>query len=134
MAKLPHPVDVEVVAKIKARRRLLGMSQDTLGEAMGVTFQQVQKYERGTDRVSASRLSQIASTLGLPVSHFFPESRGEGASVDTVIARELCSFLETNEGRALNLAFARIGSKTIRRRILGLVTALATAEVGDDPS
>jgi len=127
MAKAPDPIDVEVGAKIKARRRLLGMSQDTLAARLGVTFQQVQKYEKGTNRVSASRLVVIANTLGLPPSYFFRTEAGEGGVDPPSAAPELVSFIETNEGRDLNVAFARIASTTTRRKIVGLVTALAAA-------
>ena len=68
MAKTPDPIDVEVGSKIKAQRRLRGMSQDTLAAALGVTFQQIQKYEKGTNRVSSSRLAVIAKTFGVPPS------------------------------------------------------------------
>ncbi len=67
----PHPVDIHVGARIRLRRTLLGMSQEKLGEAVGLTFQQIQKYERGTNRVSASRLYQFGQTLDVPVSFFF---------------------------------------------------------------
>lgn len=127
MAKAPDPIDVEVGAKIKARRRLLGMSQDTLAARLGVTFQQIQKYEKGTNRVSASRLVVIANTLGLPPSYFFRTEAGEAGFETPAAAPELVSFIETNEGRDLNVAFARISSTTTRRKIVGLVTALAAA-------
>lgn len=127
MAKVPDPIDVEVGAKIKARRRLLGMSQDTLADRLGVTFQQVQKYEKGTNRVSASRLVVIANTLGLPPSYFFRGEVADATLDPQSAAPELVSFIETNEGRDLNVAFARIASTTTRRKIVGLVTALAAA-------
>ena len=74
MAKAPHPIDIEVGNRIKARRRMMGMSQGTLADALGVTFQQVQKYEKGTNRVSASRLQKVGEVLGVPVSSFFRTS------------------------------------------------------------
>jgi len=130
MVKTPDPIDVEVGSKIKAQRRLSGMSQDTLAAALGVTFQQIQKYEKGTNRVSSSRLAVIARTFGVPPSYFFPgaSDTGKGAIVD---APELVSFIETNEGRDLNVAFARVSSPTMRRKIVGLVTALADALPGE---
>ena len=76
MAKTPDPIDVEVGAKIKARRRLLGMSQDGLANILGVTFQQVQKYEKGTNRISSSRLAVVANAFGVPPSYFFPTEPG----------------------------------------------------------
>ncbi|MGJ7042290.1 transcriptional regulator with XRE-family HTH domain [Shinella sp. BE166] len=127
MAKVPEPIDVEVGAKIKARRRLLGMSQDRLAEALGITFQQVQKYEKGTNRVSASRMVAIADAFGLTPSYFFPVETADRRPDPPSAAPELVSFIETNEGRDLNVAFAKIASTTTRRKIVGLVTALAAA-------
>lgn len=124
MAKIPDPIDVEVGGKIKAQRRLVGMSQDALATRLGVTFQQIQKYERGTNRVSSSRLAVIAETFGVPPAFFFPSVT---AAVSPAAAFELASFIETNEGRDLNLAFSRISSQTMRRKVVGLVAALAAA-------
>lgn len=127
MAKVPDPVDVEVGGKIKAQRRLAGMSQDTLATRLGITFQQIQKYEKGTNRVSSSRLAMIAETFGVSPAYFFPESIVDPDQSAAAAAPELVSFIETNEGRDLNVAFARISSSTMRRKVLGLVTALASA-------
>lgn len=127
MAKIPDPIDVEVGGKIKAQRRLAGMSQNTLADRLGVTFQQIQKYEKGTNRVSSSRLAMIAETFGVPPAYFFPGSTVDPGQAATAAAPELVGFIETNEGRDLNLAFARISSKTMRRKVVGLVTALAAA-------
>jgi transcriptional regulator with XRE-family HTH domain len=74
MAKIPDPIDVEVGGKIKAQRRLVGMSQNTLADRLGVTFQQIQKYEKGTNRVSSSRLAMIADAFGVAPAYFFPGS------------------------------------------------------------
>lgn len=127
MAKIPDPIDVEVGGKIKAQRRLVGMSQYTLAARLGVTFQQVQKYEKGTNRVSSSRLAVIAQTFGVPPAYFFPGSTVDASHAAMAAAPELVSFIETNEGRDLNVAFARINSKAMRRKVVGLVTALAAA-------
>jgi transcriptional regulator with XRE-family HTH domain len=136
MAKTPDPIDVEVGGKIKARRRLVGMSQDTLAARLGVTFQQIQKYEKGSNRVSSSRLAMIAETFGVPPAYFFPGSTVDPDQAVVAVAPELVSFIETNEGRDLNVAFARISSKTMRRKVVGLVTALAVAlpAAGSDSS
>lgn len=127
MAKLPGPIDVEVGGKIKAQRRLVGMSQNILADRLGVTFQQIQKYEKGTNRVSSSRLAMIAETFGVPPAYFFPGSTIDPGQGVAAAAPELVSFIETNEGRDLNVAFARISSHTMRRKVVGLVTALAAA-------
>lgn len=127
MAKIPDPIDVEVGGKIKAQRRLVGMSQDTLAAKLGVTFQQIQKYEKGTNRVSSSRLAMIAEAFGVPPAYFFPKSAIDPDQCTAAVAPEFVRFIETNEGRDLNAAFARISSKTMRRKVVGLVTALAAA-------
>lgn len=127
MAKIPDPIDVEVGGKIKAQRRLVGMSQDSLATRLGVTFQQIQKYEKGTNRVSSSRLAMIAEVFGVPPAYFFPGSTVDLGQAVAAAAPELVSFIETNEGRDLNVAFARISSHTMRRKVVGLVTALAAA-------
>ncbi|MBU2031529.1 MAG: helix-turn-helix domain-containing protein [Alphaproteobacteria bacterium] len=125
MAKAPHPIDIEVGNRIKARRRMMGMSQGTLADALGVTFQQVQKYEKGTNRVSASRLQKVGEVLGVPVSSFFPNQPEEQEADSEGPFGEISRFIETNEGRDLNIAFAQIGSPSLRQRIVGLVKALA---------
>lgn len=127
MAKIPDPIDVEVGGKIKAQRRLAGMSQDTLAGRLGVTFQQIQKYEKGTNRVSSSRLAMIAETFGVPPACFLPGSTVDPGQAVAAAAPELVSFIETNEGRDLNVAFARISSHTMRRKVVALVTTLAAA-------
>ena len=134
MAKVPDPIDVEVGGKIKAQRRLAGMSQNTLADRLGVTFQQIQKYEKGTNRVSSSRLAMIAETFGVPPAYFFPGSTVDPGQPVGAAAPELVSFIGTNEGRDLNIAFARIGSNTMRRKVVGLVTALAAALPSKDPN
>jgi transcriptional regulator with XRE-family HTH domain len=106
------------------------MSQEKLGEHLGITFQQIQKYEKGTNRVGASRLQAIAAILGVPVSFFFEDAPGQepggarGFSEDasTAFAVEFCS---SAEGLQLNRAFVRIGDAKVRRRIIELVKSLA---------
>lgn len=127
--KQPNQIDVEVGARIRIERRLKGMSQTALGVAIGVTFQQVQKYELGVNRVSASRLAQLSGILSVPVSHFFPTSPEEAGTptvkLPPVTSDEILKFLATEEGRALNGAFAKISEITIRRKVVGLVKALS---------
>ncbi|CAN7655937.1 helix-turn-helix transcriptional regulator [Rhizobium sp. LjRoot30] len=127
--KRVSPIDVQVGERIKARRRAIGMSQERLGQALGITFQQVQKYEKGTNRVGASRIMNIATTLGMPVSHFFPEHPGVSNAPLSGPAGsdELVSFLTTVEGRMLNTAFARVDG-ALKRMIVSLVVAIARAE------
>lgn len=135
--KVPNPIDRHVGSRVRMRRVILGMSQEKLGEALGLTFQQVQKYEKGANRIGASRLQQISRTLDVPPAFFF-----EGApSFETAsnepshigVAEEsnssyVADFLATAEGLHLNMAFARIQDPKVRKRIIDLVSALAGEE------
>ncbi len=127
--KKPNPIDTHVGGRIRLRRNMLGMSQEKLGENLGITFQQIQKYEKGTNRVGASRLQAIASILGVPVAFFFEDAPGQEAArggfaeeSSTAFAMEFCS---TPEGLQLNRAFFRIADPKVRRRIVDLVKSLS---------
>ena len=135
MKKVPNPIDKHVGSRVRMRRVLLGMSQEKLGEALSLTFQQVQKYEKGTNRIGASRLQQISKTLNVPPAYFFDgaPSFDEGEETVHSAAAEAGStyvvdFLSTTEGLNLNRSFARIQDAKVRKRIVDLVSALA----GDD--
>jgi transcriptional regulator with XRE-family HTH domain len=114
---------------------LAGYSQEKLGEAVSVTFQQIQKYEKGTNRISASRLQHIAKILGVPVSFFFDGAPAgdmpTGGFSDTASMGYVSDFLATNEGLRLTRAFVQIKSTRVRRRIADLVEALATGATGE---
>ena len=123
--KAPNPIDKHVGSRVRMRRMMLGMSQEKLGDALGLTFQQVQKYEKGTNRIGASRLQQISLILQVPVSFFFegapappgrPQGLGEAPSPAYVT-----DFLATSEGLALVRAFMRIENTKLRRRLVDLV-------------
>lgn len=121
------------------QRILMKMSQEKLGEALGLTFQQVQKYEKGLNRIGASRLQQISKTLNVPPSFFFedaPTSGGSGAGgfSEESSSQYVVDFLSTAEGLHLNRAFARIKDPKVRKRILDLVTALSDQEDGAPPN
>ena len=121
------------------RRVLIGMSQERLGSALGLTFQQVQKYEKGTNRIGASRLQQIAGVLNVAAAYFFEDMpAGEGGTAEMGFAEEstgsVVEFLSSAEGLALNKAFVRIKEPRIRRKVVDLVTALADNGVGAPPS
>jgi len=131
-AKQPNPVDKHVGSRVRMRRIMLGMSQEKLGEALGLTFQQIQKYEKGTNRVGASRLQQIADILQVPVSFLFegaPEAniRAEGFS-EAPATGYISDFLATSEGLALTRAFTRISDAKLRRSIVDLVEQIASRE------
>lgn len=124
----PNPVDLHVGARVRMRRKFLGMSQEGLAETIELTFQQVQKYERGSNRISASKLYEIARALKAPVAYFF-EGYGENEAVEGFSESEseqfVHGFLMTTEGIELAEAFPRIKNAKHRRRILELVRALA---------
>jgi transcriptional regulator with XRE-family HTH domain len=122
--KKPNPVDVMVGSRIRLRRTMIGMSQEKLGAALGITFQQVQKYEKGTNRVGASRLQAIATTLNMPISHFFGDDGG--VQIDRSDSEtEMLSFVGSAEGIALNRAFSKITNPIIRQKALALIKAIA---------
>ena len=128
--KTPNPVDLYVGGRIRLRRRTLGVSQEKLAEDLGLTFQQVQKYERGANRVSASKLYEIARSLSVPVALFFeglndPVSGGVAEPGADAILHD---FLMTSEGVELASLFPMIRRPRIRRRILDLVRAMAEEE------
>jgi transcriptional regulator with XRE-family HTH domain len=127
--KPPNPIDKHVGSRVRMRRMMLSMSQEKLGDALGLTFQQVQKYEKGTNRIGASRLQQISHILQVPVSFFFegapaalerPAGMGEAPSPAYV-----SDFLATSDGLSLTRAFMRIKDAKLRRRIVDLVESIA---------
>ena len=126
--RLPSLIDIEVGRRIRTRRRMLGMSQSALADGLNVTFQQVQKYEKGTNRIGASRLQRAADCLGVPVSHFFDNGAAQGlVSIDEAInvKNDLVRFLSSEEGAEFNRAFTKIRDARTRRTILGLIKSLA---------
>ncbi|MTI17897.1 XRE family transcriptional regulator [Rhodobacteraceae bacterium RKSG542] len=127
--KAPNPIDVHVGSRVRLRRMMLGMSQEKLGEGLGITFQQIQKYEKGTNRIGASRLQHIATLLKVPVAFFFEdapgtpeESHGIGENPQTTY---VVDFLSSTDGLALNKAFVRIEDPKVRKKIVELVKAVA---------
>lgn len=129
--KAPNPIDKHVGSRVRMRRMMLAMSQEKLGDALGLTFQQVQKYEKGTNRIGASRLQQISHILQVPVSFFFDGApiiagmpRAEGVS-EAPSPAYVSDFLATSDGLALTKAFMRIDNSKLRRRIVDLVEQIA---------
>lgn len=127
--KKPNPIDIHVGGRIRLRRNMLGMSQERLGESLGITFQQIQKYEKGTNRVGASRLQAISSILNVPVSFFFEDAPGAAVGgqgmAEAGDASYVVDFLNSSEGLQLNRAFVKIANPKVRRRIVELVKSLA---------
>src|SRR3984893_4764497 len=131
--KSPNPIDKHVGSRVRMRRMMLAMSQEKLGDALGLTFQQVQKYEKGTNRIGASRLQQISHILQVPVAFFFegaPNLHGsaDGGMKEAPSPAYVSDFLATSEGLSLTKAFMRIKEPKLRRRIVDLVEEIA----GDD--
>lgn len=130
--KKPNPIDVHVGSRIRLRRNMLGMSQEKLGESLGITFQQIQKYEKGANRIGASRLHQIAQVLGVPVSFFYDGAApAEGVTTgfaEAPVLDHVADFLATSEGLHLNKAFVRIQDAGVRRKLVALVEAMANAQ------
>jgi transcriptional regulator with XRE-family HTH domain len=125
----PNPTDVHVGARVRQRRVQLGMSQEKLGDSLGLTFQQVQKYERGTNRVGASRLWDMSRILGVPVSWFYSGAEDEeGGAGLTAAGEDPMTRRETTE---LVLAYYRISDPAMRRRIFELAKALARLSGGE---
>ena len=127
--KAPNPTDRHVGSRVRMRRMMLSMSQEKLGDALGLTFQQVQKYEKGTNRIGASRLQQISHILQVPVAFFFEgapslgdQANGMGEAPSPAYVSD---FLATSDGLALTRAFTRIKDAKLRRRIVDLVQQIA---------
>src|ERR1700744_3204857 len=137
----PNPVDVHVGSRVRLRRTLLGMSQEKLGDALGLTFQQVQKYERGANRVGASRLYDLSRVLDVPVSYFFDEFGDQAALQGGTSAggEEAAEAYQPNpmmkrETLELVRAYLRIADPQIKRRVFDLTKALASAYPGSGES
>jgi len=131
----PSPIDTHVGSRIRLRRQLLKMSQEKLGDELGVTFQQVQKYERGANRVGASRLYHLSRVLAVPVQFFFeglvddqPPVTGMADGDQTPIVYD---FIQSSDGVSLAESFSRIKDSKVRRRLLELVRTLASDDVAN---
>jgi transcriptional regulator with XRE-family HTH domain len=128
----PNPIDIHVGSRVRFRRMLLGMSQEKLGQKLGLTFQQVQKYEKGINRIGASRLFDLAQVLGVSVEFFYEEApSGDAPSftqdglTDKADETPIVDFLRSRDGLELNKAFVRITDPRARRAIVELVRSLA---------
>ena len=130
-AKVPNPIDAYVGSRVRMRRLMLGMSQERLAEQIGVTFQQVQKYEKGTNRIGASRLQAIAGVLAVPVAFFFQQDNTQPLTTEGLGAisglEDLSEFLTSKEGLSLNKAFMKINDPNVRQSVLTLIKSLANA-------
>ncbi len=128
--KSPNPTDKYVGSRVRMRRLMLGMSQEKLGEKLGLTFQQVQKYEKGTNRIGASRLQHISQILKVPVAFFFegvsgPGKQNEDGSSKAPVTDYVSDFLSSSDGLALTKAFSNIKDSKLRRKVVDLVEEIA---------
>jgi transcriptional regulator with XRE-family HTH domain len=127
--KAPNPVDTHVGSRVRMRRKMLAMSQEKLAKALGLTFQQVQKYEKGMNRIGGSRLQQMSDVLQVPVAFFFEDAPGASSifkSDETALTpADVDDFISSSDGLRLIGAFTRIKSATLRRRIASLVQEIA---------
>ena len=130
--KAPSPIDVHVGGRVRMRRLMLDMSQGKLGDALGLTFQQVQKYEKGRNRIGASRLQEISQILQAPVSFFFegvPEIAGQhlGQGTGAPSPTYMSEFMTSKEGVALAMAFSQVNDAKLRSGIVNLVEQIVNA-------
>jgi transcriptional regulator with XRE-family HTH domain len=128
--KQANPIDVQVGNRVRIRRMLIGMSQERLGDLLGLTFQQVQKYEKGVNRIGAGRLFEVSRILNVPVDFFYeglnaPEQPGMREPESSPPVME---FMSSGEGLQLSLAFMKIKDAKVRKRVLDLVKSLAEEE------
>jgi transcriptional regulator with XRE-family HTH domain len=128
--KTPNPIDIHAGSRLRMRRMMLGMSQEKLGEAFGLTFQQVQKYERGMNRMGASRLQQAAGILDVAVPFFFEGAPGGPQKLDksSPSPAYIDDFVSSEDGLRLIKAFMRIAPPAVRHRIVNLVQEIAGSD------
>ncbi|MEE2526695.1 helix-turn-helix transcriptional regulator [Hyphobacterium sp. HN65] len=129
-----NQIDAHVGSRVRLRRQLLKMSQEKLGDELGVTFQQVQKYERGANRIGASRLFSLSKVLDVPVSFFFDGLSGVTADgvAETEQSPVIYDFIQSSDGVSLAEAFSRIKTPKVRRRVLELVRSLADEDEAEN--
>jgi transcriptional regulator with XRE-family HTH domain len=131
MKKAPNEIDRHVGGRVRMRRMMIKMSQEKLGDALGLTFQQVQKYEKGTNRIGASRLQQIAGVLGVPVDFFFsgaPQADAPAGGFGEPAPANYEADLLTSDGLKLLRAFHGIKDQKVRRRLIDLAQVLSGAD------
>jgi transcriptional regulator with XRE-family HTH domain len=129
--KQANPVDVQVGNRVRIRRMLIGMSQERLGDMLGLTFQQVQKYEKGVNRIGAGRLFEVARILNVPIDFFYEglnAANQPGMGETDTAAPPVMEFISSGEGLQLSLAFMKIKDTKVRKRVLDLVKSLAEEE------
>jgi len=127
--KQANPIDGQVGNRVRLRRMLIGMSQERLGELLGLTFQQVQKYEKGVNRIGAGRLFEVSRILGVPIDYFYEGASTQlSGSSETEASPPIMEFVSSGEGLQLSLAFMKIKDPKLRKRVLDLVKQMAEDE------
>ncbi|HKY17301.1 MAG TPA: helix-turn-helix transcriptional regulator [Rhizomicrobium sp.] len=126
--KQANPIDIQVGNRVRIRRMLIGMSQERLGDLLGLTFQQVQKYEKGINRIGAGRLFEVACILNVPVDFFYEGVAASQSGAGEPDAMPVMDFVSSGEGLQLSLAFMKIKDVKVRKRVLDLVKSLAEEE------
>ena len=126
--KQTNPIDIQVGNRVRIRRMLIGMSQERLGGLLGLTFQQVQKYEKGVNRIGAGRLFEVARILNVPVDFFYEGVNDANQGANETDGAPVMDFVSSGEGLQLSLAFMKIKDAKVRKRVLDLVKSLAEQE------
>jgi transcriptional regulator with XRE-family HTH domain len=130
--KQANPIDLQVGNRVRIRRMLIGMSQERLGDLLGLTFQQVQKYEKGVNRIGAGRLFEVSRILNVPIDFFYEgvaaQLAGQSGMSEPEGAPPVMEFVSSGEGLQLSLAFMKIKDAKVRKRVLDLVKSLAEEE------
>ena len=126
--KQANPIDIQVGNRVRIRRMLIGMSQERLGDLLGLTFQQVQKYEKGVNRIGAGRLFEVSRILNVPIDFFYEGVNTQPGAGEPEGAPPVMEFVSSGEGLQLSLAFMKIKDAKVRKRMLDLVKSLAEEE------
>jgi len=126
--KQANPIDIQVGNRVRIRRMLIGMSQERLGDLLGLTFQQVQKYEKGVNRIGAGRLFEVSRILNVPIDFFYEGVNTQPGAGEPEGAPPVMEFVSSGEGLQLSLAFMKIKDPKVRKRVLDLVKSLAEEE------
>jgi transcriptional regulator with XRE-family HTH domain len=126
--KQANPIDIQVGNRVRIRRMLIGMSQERLGDLLGLTFQQVQKYEKGVNRIGAGRLYEVSRILNVPVDFFYQGVASEPGAPAPEASPPVLEFVSSGEGLQLSLAFMKIKDTKVRKRVLDLVKSLSEEE------
>jgi len=126
--KQANPIDIQVGNRVRIRRMLIGMSQERLGDLLGLTFQQVQKYEKGVNRIGAGRLFEVSRILNVPIDFFYEGVNAAQPGAGEPEGAPVMEFVSSGEGLQLSLAFMKIKDSKVRKRVLDLVKSLAEEE------